>query len=114
MQHGPFTLPTIRYLKPPQVQQYLEGICCSTSPTYYIADWNKIGDYRQRQTDLNTKHENNSRIDNDYKVGGTTYLYGKMVSSVKQKAGITVNHGQSRQFIRMALSGSNAEANRND
>jgi hypothetical protein len=36
----------------------------------YIADWNKIGDYRQRQTDLNTKRENNSRIDYDYKVGG--------------------------------------------
>ena len=26
----------------------------------YIADWNKIGDYRQHQTDLNTKCENNS------------------------------------------------------
>jgi hypothetical protein len=26
----------------------------------YIADWNKIGDYRQRQTDLNTQCENNS------------------------------------------------------
>jgi hypothetical protein len=24
----------------------------------YIADWNKIGDYRQRQTDLNTTREN--------------------------------------------------------
>ena len=36
----------------------------------YIADRNKIGDYRQCQTDLNTSRENNSRIDNDYKVGG--------------------------------------------
>ena len=35
----------------------------------YIADWNKIGDYRQRQTDLNTKRKNNSCIDYDYKVG---------------------------------------------
>jgi hypothetical protein len=26
----------------------------------YTADWNKIGDYRQHQTDLNTKCENNS------------------------------------------------------
>jgi hypothetical protein len=26
----------------------------------YIADWNKIGDYRQCQTDLTKKHENNS------------------------------------------------------
>ncbi len=36
----------------------------------YIADWNKIGDYRQRQTDLNTQCENSSPIDYDYKVGG--------------------------------------------
>ena len=36
----------------------------------YIADWNKIGDYRQRQTDLNTQCENNSGVDYDYKVGG--------------------------------------------
>jgi hypothetical protein len=76
----------------------------------YIAGWNKIGDYRQRQADLNTKLENNSRIDYDYKVGGK-YLYGKMVSSTKQKAGMTVNHGQSRQFIQMAQSGLNMEAN---
>jgi len=39
------------------------------------------------------------------------YLYGKMVSSTKQKAGMTFNHGQSRQFIRMAQSGLNVEAN---
>ena len=36
----------------------------------YIADWNKIGDYRQCQTDLNTKREKNSQINYDYKVGG--------------------------------------------
>jgi hypothetical protein len=36
----------------------------------YNADWNKIGDYRQRQTDLNTQRENNSRVDYDYKIGG--------------------------------------------
>ena len=35
----------------------------------YIADWNKIGDYRQRQTDLNTTRENQQRVDYDYKVG---------------------------------------------
>ena len=69
MQHGPFALPTIRYLKPPQAQQYLEGICCLLFDIPYIADWNKIGDYRQRQTDVNTKRENNSQIDYDYKVG---------------------------------------------
>ena len=35
----------------------------------FIADWRKIGDYRQRQTDLNKLRENEKRIDYDYKVG---------------------------------------------
>jgi len=35
----------------------------------YIADWRKIGDYRQRQTDLNTARENKNRVDYDYKIG---------------------------------------------
>ena len=35
----------------------------------FIADWNKIGDYRQRQTDRNTRRENKTRVDWDYKVG---------------------------------------------
>jgi hypothetical protein len=40
----------------------------------YIADWNKIGDHRQRQTDLNTDRENNSRREYDYKVGGKVLI----------------------------------------
>ena len=35
----------------------------------FLADWNKIGDYRQHQTDLNTEQENKFCIDYDYKVG---------------------------------------------
>jgi hypothetical protein len=38
----------------------------------FIADWKKIGDYRQRQTDLNNWRENQKRIDYDYKVGDGT------------------------------------------
>jgi len=34
----------------------------------FLADWTKIGDYRQRQTDLNTEHENRTRKDWDYEV----------------------------------------------
>jgi hypothetical protein len=45
---------------------------------------------------------------------GVKYLYGKMVSSAKQKAGMTVDHGQSCQFIQMAQSKLNAEANKKD
>ncbi len=29
----------------------------------FLADWNKIGDYRQRQTDINTDHENKTQKD---------------------------------------------------
>jgi hypothetical protein len=37
----------------------------------FIADWKKIGEHRQWLTDLNTNtaHENEGRIDYDYKVG---------------------------------------------
>jgi hypothetical protein len=35
----------------------------------FIADWEKIGEHRQRLTDLNTARENEGRIDYDYKVG---------------------------------------------
>jgi hypothetical protein len=35
----------------------------------FIANWNKIGDYMQRQTDLSTARENKKRVDYDYKVG---------------------------------------------
>jgi hypothetical protein len=35
----------------------------------FVADWKQIGDYRQHQTDRSNKHENNKRVDYDYKVG---------------------------------------------
>ena len=41
----------------------------------YITNWNKIGDYRHCQTDLNTKRESNSQIDYDYKVGGKVLVW---------------------------------------
>ena len=40
----------------------------------FLADWNKIGDHRQCQTDLNTERENHSRRDWDYKVGDKVLL----------------------------------------
>ena len=40
----------------------------------FLDDWNKIGDHRQRQTDLNTDHENRSHRDWDYKVGDKVLL----------------------------------------
>jgi hypothetical protein len=35
----------------------------------FIVDWKKIGEHRQRLTDLNTARENKGRIDYDCKVG---------------------------------------------
>jgi hypothetical protein len=40
----------------------------------FIADWKKIGEHRQRLTDLNNARENESRIDYDYKVGQKVLL----------------------------------------
>ena len=40
----------------------------------FLADWNKIGDYRQHQTDRNTQRENKSRMDWDYKIGDKVQL----------------------------------------
>jgi hypothetical protein len=35
----------------------------------FIADWQKIGEHRQRLTDVNNAREKEGRIDYDYKVG---------------------------------------------
>ncbi len=43
----------------------------------FIADWKKIGEHRQKLTDLNTAHENEGRIDYDYKVGQKILVQNK-------------------------------------
>jgi hypothetical protein len=35
----------------------------------FVANWNKVGDYRQHQTSLNTACINSMQVDYDYKVG---------------------------------------------
>ncbi len=40
----------------------------------FIADWQKIGERRQRLTDLNNARENEGRMDYDYKVGQKVLL----------------------------------------
>jgi hypothetical protein len=40
----------------------------------FIADWNKIGDYRQCQTDLSTAFRNSKEVNYDYKVGNKALL----------------------------------------
>ena len=36
----------------------------------YIADWYKIGEFRKKQTNINTDRENSHRCDFNYVVGG--------------------------------------------
>ena len=67
----------------------------------FLADWTKIGEYRQLQTDKNTARENNTQIGTINQA--TKYCCAKMVSSANQRVGMKVILGQSRQFIRMAL-----------
>jgi hypothetical protein len=40
----------------------------------FIADWQKIGEHRQRLTNLDNARENKGRIDYDYKVGQKVLL----------------------------------------
>ena len=40
----------------------------------FFADWHKVGEHRQCQTDRNTERENRSRHDWDYKVGDQVHL----------------------------------------
>jgi len=40
-----------------------------------VADWHKIGDYRQRQTDCINICKNNKRVDYDYKVGDKVLIH---------------------------------------
>jgi hypothetical protein len=79
----------------------------------FIAGWNKIGDYRQRQTNLDTACKNSKQVNYDYKVGNKVLLT-QQVSSAKQKAHIAKSHGLSQQFIQMDLSGFDAEHNWKD
>jgi hypothetical protein len=43
----------------------------------FIADWKKIGEHRQKLTDLNNAHENKGRIDYDDKVGQKILVWNK-------------------------------------
>jgi hypothetical protein len=40
----------------------------------FIADWNKIEDYRQRQTNLSTARKNSKQVNYDYKIGDKVLL----------------------------------------
>jgi hypothetical protein len=62
--------------------------------TPFIADWKKIGEPRQELTDRNTAHENEGRIDYDYKVGKKILVRNKGIlrkaQSIWQKVPWTI------------------------
>ena len=41
----------------------------------FLADWSKIGEQRQKQTDKNTDQENKARVDWDYQPGNKALLH---------------------------------------
>jgi hypothetical protein len=45
----------------------------------FIANWKKIGEHRQRLTDLNTAHKNGGRINYDYKFGHKILIRNKSI-----------------------------------
>jgi hypothetical protein len=74
----------------------------------FIADWQKIGEHRQRLTDLNNARENEGRIDYDYKVSQKVLLRNEgilcntesrwhkkpwLITSVHMNGTITVQRG---------------------
>ncbi len=78
----------------------------------FIANWNKIRDYRQHQTDLSTARENKKRVDYDYKVSDRILVVQDGILQ-KHKAHMARSHGLYQRFIQMELSGFNTEQNWN-
>jgi hypothetical protein len=76
----------------------------------FIADWQKIGERKQRQTDLNKAREKEGRINYDYKVGQKVLLRkdGILHNAEASLYGIK-DLGSLLQFIQMEQSQFNAE-----
>jgi hypothetical protein len=79
----------------------------------FVADWHKIGDYRQSQTDRSNIRENNKCVDYDYKVGDKVLIRKdgilRKAESIWKKEPWTITTVQT-----MELSGFNAEPNRKE
>ena len=71
----------------------------------FIADWKKIGDYRQRQTDRNTARENKKRVDYDYDIGDKVLIIKdgilRKAESPKQKEPWTITRVHTNGTIRV-------------
>ena len=80
----------------------------------FIADWQKIGEYRQRLTDLSSARENKGRIDYDYKVSQKVLLQKEgslhnaesrwhkkpwLITTVNTNGTITVQRGNKLEWM---------------
>jgi hypothetical protein len=78
----------------------------------FIADWKKIGEHRQKLTDLNTAHENKGRIDYDYKVDQKILVRNKGIlrkaQSIRRKDPWTITTVHMNETI-MIQCGNNQE-----
>ncbi len=71
--------------------------------TFRLSDWKKIGEHRQKLNDLNTAHENEGRIDYDYKVGQKILVRNKGIlrkaQSIWQKDPWTITTAHTNETI---------------
>eukprot|EP00804_Cyclotella_cryptica_P000594 CCRYP_009980-RA/>CCRYP_009980-RA protein AED:0.70 eAED:0.70 QI:0/-1/0/1/-1/1/1/0/176 len=70
----------------------------------FIADWSKIGEQRQKQTDKNTGQENDTNVDWDYQLRDKVLLDKDGIFR-KTESGYESDPRPSRQFIQMTPSG---------
>ncbi len=74
----------------------------------FLANWHKIGEYRQSLTDRSNQRKNTWHIDYEYKVGDKVLVMKEGILH-KSESKYGTCHGLSQQFIQMELSGFNAE-----
>jgi hypothetical protein len=71
----------------------------------FLADWNKVGDYRQRQTDRNTARENKTHVEWDYAVGDKALVHNEGIlrksESKYEKEPWTVSQVHTKGTIRI-------------
>jgi hypothetical protein len=79
----------------------------------FLAVWNKIGELRQHQTNLNTGLKLAHVVIEIVKLVIKYYLE-KVVSSANQKVGMNMILGLSHQFTQIEQSDIKAEQNQND
>ena len=79
----------------------------------YLADWTKIGEYRQQQTDNNTRWENSAHVEWDYQPFAKLLLCKDSILH-KTETDIKVILGPSCWFLQMTQYGFNIEQHLKD